>query len=266
MSDRPFRPDSLGLPAQSPGRGGQRHERHLVCEHVSRRCSGAVGALQTATSCGGRTWTSRRSRPRAAGSRSSGPAWSRSEGVLGGSPRPLRGAGSMVAGARSAPVVTFNHFTSTALVFALRGGWLDPTAPDCVRALLRPGHGPFGRPDRDGRHDTTEHRAVLTWCGAAGFRHGARARDAGGPSAAPGRARLPPVQCRSPEEMDAMAARMTAGHRAPSGHQGEGYLAAVCRLACRSRVMDDVAVWGRPVRPDRKRPRSTAVAGVGAGR
>jgi beta-glucosidase len=113
-----------------------------------------------------------------------------------------------------APVVTFNHFTSPHW-FAMRGGWLDPGAPElfaryCDRVMARFGDGisyavTMNEPNL---------ARLLTWIDLPDF-----VRDlerttliAAGEAAGVERYRLSNVML--PEEMDAMADGMTAGHLA----------------------------------------------------
>lgn len=150
-----------------------------------------------------------------------------------------------------APVVTFNHFTSPHW-FAMRGGWLDPDAPQalaryCDRVMAR-----FG--DRIALAVTMNEPNIarlLTWLDLPAFvRDLERATlvAASEAAAVPGY-RLANVML--PEEMDAMAAGMAAGHRA-------------ARAAIKGRrpslpvglsiaVIDDVAVGDDTSVRDRKR-------------
>src|SRR4051794_11352069 len=110
------------------------------------------------------------------------------------------------------PIVTFNHFTAPHW-FAMRGGWLDPEAPRlfaryCDR-LMRA----FG--DKIGVAVTLNEpnlSRLLTWIGLPDFVHDLERAtlQAAGETAGVPRYRLANVML--PEEMDAMAAGMTAGH------------------------------------------------------
>ena len=113
-----------------------------------------------------------------------------------------------------APVVTFNHFTSPHW-FAARGGWLDPSAPDRFAAYCRVVAERFG--DRIAVAVTLnepEPRASAHMDAPAGLRPRPRAGHARGitEKAEVPRYRLSNVML--PEEMDAMADGMEAGHRA----------------------------------------------------
>jgi beta-glucosidase len=113
-----------------------------------------------------------------------------------------------------APVVTFNHFTAPHW-FAMRGGWLDVDAPTvfaryCDRVMAR-----FG--DRIGYAVTLNEPnlpRLLTWMDLPAFvRDLERATlTAAGEKAGVPRYRLANVML--PEEMDALADGMTAGHLA----------------------------------------------------
>lgn len=150
-----------------------------------------------------------------------------------------------------APVVTFNHFTSPHW-FAMRGGWLDPEAPAlfgryCDKVMER-----FG--DRIAIAVTMNENnlaRLLTWQGLPSFVSDLERATlvAAGAAAGVERYRLSNVML--PEEMDAMAEGMTAGH-----------LAAKAAIKARRpdlpvgmsiAIIDDVAVGDDTGVRDRKR-------------
>jgi beta-glucosidase len=150
-----------------------------------------------------------------------------------------------------APLVTFSHFTSPHW-FAMRGGWLDPEAPAvfgryCDKVMER-----FG--DRIAIAVTMNENnlaRLLTWQGLPAFVSEMERATlvAAGEAAGVPRYRLSNVML--PEEMDAMADGMTAGH-----------LAAKAAIKARRpdlyvgmsiAIIDDVAVGDDTSVRDRKR-------------
>ncbi|MEV6303347.1 family 1 glycosylhydrolase [Actinoplanes sp. NPDC051861] len=113
-----------------------------------------------------------------------------------------------------APVVTYNHFTSPHW-FASRGGWLDPGAPDvfaryCDRVTAR-----FG--DRITAAITFNEpnlARLLTWMELPSFVRDLERATLEAAGAAAGVTRYRAANVMLPEEMDAMADGMEAGHRA----------------------------------------------------
>lgn len=113
-----------------------------------------------------------------------------------------------------APVVTFNHFTSPHW-FAARGGWLNPDAPQlfaryCDRVAAR-----FG--DRIAVAVTLNEpnlARLLTWLDLPPVIRDRERATLAAASRAAGVPRYRVGNVMLPEEMDAMADGMTAGHRA----------------------------------------------------
>jgi beta-glucosidase len=150
-----------------------------------------------------------------------------------------------------APVVTFNHFTSPHW-FAMRGGWLDAEAPTrfaryCDRVMER-----FG--DRIAVAVTMNEpnlARLLTWIDLPPVVRELERATLAAASEAAGVARYRLANVMLPEEMDAMADGMTAGHIA-------------ARAAIKARrpdlpvgmsiaIVDDVAVGDDTSVRDRKR-------------
>jgi beta-glucosidase len=150
-----------------------------------------------------------------------------------------------------APVVTFNHFTSPHW-FAMRGGWLDPTAADafaryCDRVMAR-----FG--DRIAMAVTMNEPNIarlLTWLGLPAFVTELERATLAAASAAAGVPRYRLSNVVLPEEMDAMADGMTAGHRAAKAAIKARRPSLPVGLSIA--VMDDVVVGDDPSVRDRKR-------------
>lgn len=115
---------------------------------------------------------------------------------------------------RLAPIVTFNHFTSPHW-FAAAGGWLNPEAPGlfaryCDRVMQR-----FG--DRIAVAVTMNENnltRLLTWQGLPSFIADLERATLVAASTAAGVERYRLANVMLPEEMDAMADGMEAGHRA----------------------------------------------------
>ena len=113
-----------------------------------------------------------------------------------------------------APVITFSHFTSPHW-FAMRGGWLNPDAPGlfaryCDRVMQR-----FGDRIRIAVTMNEPNLArLLTWQGLPPFIAELERATLDAASAATGVDRYRLANVMLPEEMDAMAGGMTAGHRA----------------------------------------------------
>ena len=150
-----------------------------------------------------------------------------------------------------APVVTFNHFTSPHWL-AMRGGWLDPEAPDrfaryCDRVMAR-----FG--DRIAMAVTMNEpnlARLLTWMDLPDFVRDLERATLAAASEAAGVPRYRLSNVMLPEEMDAMADGMTAGHlaaRAAIKGRRPG-LPVGLALA----IVDDVVVGDDPSVRDRKR-------------
>jgi len=150
-----------------------------------------------------------------------------------------------------APVVTFNHFTSPHW-FAMRGGWLDAQAADrfatyCDRVMAR-----FG--DRISHAVTLNEPnlpRLLTWQGLPPFiAELERATlDAASRSAGVPRYRLSNVVL--PEELDAMADGMTAGHLA--AREAIKARRSDLPVGFSLAVVDDVVAGNDPTVRDRKR-------------
>ncbi len=150
-----------------------------------------------------------------------------------------------------APVITFNHFTSPHW-FAMRGGWLDPEAPAlfaryCDKVMER-----FG--DRIAIAVTMNENnlaRLLTWQGLPPFVAELERATLVAAAEASGVERYRMANVMLPEEMDAMADAMTAGH-----------LAAKAAIKARRpelpvgmsiAIIDDVAVGDDTSVRDRKR-------------
>lgn len=116
-----------------------------------------------------------------------------------------------------APVVTFNHFTSPHW-FAMRGSWLDSEAPAlfaryCDRVMER-----FG--DRIAVAVTMNEpnlTRLLTWIDLPSFIRDVERATLEAASAAAGVPAYRLANVMLPEEMDAFAVGLTAGHRAARG-------------------------------------------------
>ena len=150
-----------------------------------------------------------------------------------------------------APVVTFNHFTSPHW-FAMRGSWLDTEAPAlfaryCDRVMER-----FG--DRIAYAVTMNEpnlSRMLTWIGFPDFIRDLERATLAAATEATGVERYRLSNVMLPEEMDAMADGMTAGHRAAVAaiKARRADLPVGLSLA----IIDDVAVGDDTSVRDRKR-------------
>ncbi len=150
-----------------------------------------------------------------------------------------------------APVVTYNHFTSPHW-FALRGGWLDPAAPEAFARYCDAVTERFG--DRIAVAVTLNEpnlARLLTWLQLPDFVRDLERATLAAASEATGVPAYRLSNVMLPEEMDAIADGMTAGHRA-------------ARAAIKARrpdlpvgfsvaVVDDVVVGDDPAVRDRKR-------------
>jgi beta-glucosidase len=148
-------------------------------------------------------------------------------------------------------VVTFNHFTSPHW-FACRGGWLDPGAPEafarhCDRVMARLG-------DRIGIALTMNEpnlARLLTWLDLPPFVRDLERATLAAAGTATGVPRYRLANVMLPEEMDAMADGMEAGHRAAKAviKARRPELPVGLSLA----VVDDVVVGDDASVRDRKR-------------
>ena len=150
-----------------------------------------------------------------------------------------------------APVVTFNHFTAPHW-FAMRGGWLDGDAPlrfarYCDRVMAR-----FG--DRIAYAVTLNEpnlARLLTWIGFPDVVRELERATLAAASEAAGVDRYRLANVMLPEEMDAMADGMTAGHLA--GKEVIKRRRADLPVGLSIAVVDDVAVGDDTSVRDRKR-------------
>jgi len=150
-----------------------------------------------------------------------------------------------------APVVTFNHFTSPHW-FAMRGSWLDPEAPDlfaryCTTVMQR-----FG--DRIAVAVTMNEpnlARLLSWLQLPEFVRGLERATLAAATEATGVDRYRLANVMLPEEMDAMADGMSAGHVAAKAaiKSSRPELPVGLSLA----VVDDVVVGEDASVRDRKR-------------
>ena len=150
-----------------------------------------------------------------------------------------------------APVVTFNHFTSPHW-FAMRGSWLDPKAPElfaryCDRVMER-----FG--DRIAIAVTMNEpnlTRLLSWIDLPAFVRDVERATLDAATAATGVAAYRLANVMLPEEMDAFADGMTAGHVAARAaiKARRADLPVGLSLA----IVDDVVVGDDPSVRDRKR-------------
>jgi beta-glucosidase len=150
-----------------------------------------------------------------------------------------------------APVVTYNHFTCPHW-FAARGGWLDPGAPEafaryCDRVTER-----FG--DRIAVAVTLNEPdlpRLLSWLDLPAEIHERERATLDAASRAAGVPRYRAANLVLPDEMDAMADGMAAGHRAAraaiKGRRAD--LPVGLSLA----IIDDVVAGDDPTVRDRKR-------------
>jgi beta-glucosidase len=150
-----------------------------------------------------------------------------------------------------APIVTFNHFTSPHW-FAARGSWLDPEAPALFARYCRVVAERFG--DRIALAVTMNEpnlARLLTWIHLPDFVRDLErvTLERCGQEAGVPRYRLSNVML--PEEMDAMADGMEAGHRA-----GKAAIKAACPelpVGLSIAIIDDRVVGDDPMVRDRKR-------------
>jgi beta-glucosidase len=150
-----------------------------------------------------------------------------------------------------APVVTFNHFTSPHW-FAMRGSWLDPEAPAlfaryCDRLMER-----FG--DRIAYAVTMNEpnlARLLTWLDLPPFVRDLERATLEAATAATGAPRYRLSNVMLPEEMDAMADGLTAGHRA--GKAAIKARRADLPVGLSLAIVDDVVVGDDASVRDRKR-------------
>ena len=110
------------------------------------------------------------------------------------------------------PIVTFNHFTSPHW-FAMRASWLDPKAPELFARYCDRLMAAFG--DKIGYAVTMNEpnlARLLTWIGLPDFVRDLERATLQAASEATGVSKYRLANVMLPEEMDAMAAGMTAGH------------------------------------------------------
>jgi beta-glucosidase len=150
-----------------------------------------------------------------------------------------------------APVVTFNHFTSPHW-FAARGGWLAPDAPEVFARYCDRVAGRFG--DRIAVAITLNEpnlARLLTWLDLPPVIRDLERATLEAASIAAGVPRYRVANVMLPEEMDAIADGMTAGHRAArnaiKAHRPD--LPVGFSLA----VVDDLVAGDDPSVRDRKR-------------
>ena len=97
-----------------------------------------------------------------------------------------------------APIVTFNHFTSPHW-FAMRGGWLDPEAPELFARYCDRRHGALRRPHRARRHhERAQPGPAAVLAGPARLRARPRAGHARGGERGGRRPGVPPGQRDAP--------------------------------------------------------------------
>ncbi|HEU5392673.1 MAG TPA: family 1 glycosylhydrolase [Streptosporangiaceae bacterium] len=150
-----------------------------------------------------------------------------------------------------APVVTYNHFTSPHW-FARRGAWLDPEAP----ALFARYCGMVTEALGDGAArvvtmNEPDLPRLLTWLNIPAE---ARSRERATLVAASEQAGVPRYRASNlvlPEEMDAMAAGMAAGHRA--GREAIKSRRPELPVGLSLAIVDDQVVGDDPSVRDRKR-------------
>jgi beta-glucosidase len=150
-----------------------------------------------------------------------------------------------------APVVTFNHFTSPHW-FAKRGAWLDPEAPAlfaryCDRVMER-----FG--DRIAYAVTMNENnlaRLLTWIDLPAFVRDLERATLVAATEAAGVERYRLANVMLPEEMDAMADGMAAGHVAAKA--AIKARRADLPVGLSVAIVDDVVVGDDPSVRDRKR-------------
>jgi len=150
-----------------------------------------------------------------------------------------------------APVVTFNHFTSPHW-FAMRGSWLDPEAPElfaryCHRVTER-----FG--DRIAYAVTMNEpnlARLLSWLHLPAFVRDLERGTLEAATAAAGVPRYRLANVMLPEEMDAMADGMSAGHVA--GRAAIKARRADLPVGLSLAIVDDVVIGDDASVRDRKR-------------
>jgi len=150
-----------------------------------------------------------------------------------------------------APVVTLNHFTSPHW-FAKRSGWLDPEAPDLFARYTRRVIERFG--DRLAfviTFNEPDLPHMLAWSDLPDFVRDLERATLEAASKSAGVPRYRAANVMLPEDFDAMAAGMTAGHRAARAVVKE--LVPELPVGLSLAVMDDVVVGGDPGVRDRKR-------------
>jgi beta-glucosidase len=150
-----------------------------------------------------------------------------------------------------APVVTYNHFTSPHW-FAARGGWLNPEAPELFARYCTEVTARFG--DRLAVAVTMNEpnlTRLLTWMDLPSFVRDLERATLTAASAAAGVPRYRAANVMLPEEMDAMADGMEAGHRA--ARAAIKALQPSLPVGFSLAVADDVAVGADAGVRDRKR-------------
>ena len=150
-----------------------------------------------------------------------------------------------------APVVTFNHFTSPHW-FAMRGSWLDPEAPALFARYCDAVMERFG--DRIAYAVTMNEpnlARLLSWLELPDFVRDLERATLEAASAATGVARYRLANVMLPEEMDAMADGLTAGHLA--GKAAIKARRADLPVGLSIAVVDDVVVGDDASVRDRKR-------------
>lgn len=150
-----------------------------------------------------------------------------------------------------APIVTFNHFTSPHW-FAMKGGWLDPAAPQAFARYCTTVMEAFG--DRIAYAVTMNENnlaRLLTWIGLPDFVRDLERATLAAASAAAGVERYRLSNVMLPEEMDALADGMAAGHRAAKA--AIKALRPDLPVGMSIAIVDDVAVVGGEAIVARKR-------------
>ncbi len=150
-----------------------------------------------------------------------------------------------------APVVTFNHFTSPHW-FAMRGGWLDPAAPELFARYCRVIAERFGLKLAVAITMNEPNLArLLMWLGLPAFIHDLERATLQACSEAAGVSRYRLSNVMLPEEMDSIADGMEAGHRA-----GKRAIKAACPdlpVGMSIAIIDDRVVGDDASVRDRKR-------------
>ncbi len=150
-----------------------------------------------------------------------------------------------------APVVTFNHFTAPHW-FAMRGSWLDPEAPTLFARYCDAVMERFG--DRIAYAVTMNEpnlARLLSWLDLPEFVRGLERATLEAATVATGVPRYRLANVMLPEEMDAMADGLTAGHLA--GKAAIKARRADLPVGLSIAVVDDVVVGDDPSVRDRKR-------------